>query len=122
MENPATPPAVSLLEYRNEAEGFAAMPKPPGAEGPFGSRVKAPVLVSTLNTKTLSLLVAYRNSEGAGGGGVVPMPEELPPPQPTKAIRRISRTGAATKGRIELKRIPSSDLSRPVFSVTVYIA
>ena len=58
MENPATPPAASLLEYRNEAEGFAAMPKPPGAAGPFGSNVRAPVLVSTLNTKTAELLVA----------------------------------------------------------------
>jgi hypothetical protein len=115
MENPATPPAVSLLEYRNEAEGFATMPKPPGAEGPFDSRVNAPVLVSTLNTKTLALLVANRNSDGAGGGGVVPMPEELAPPQPTKAKRRLSRTPAATKARTELKRIPSSDYRDPFF-------
>src|ERR1700722_1622469 len=115
MENPATPPAVSFLEYRNEAEGFAAMPKPPGAEGPFGSRVNAPVLVSTLNTKTLASLVAYRNSEGAGGGGAGPMPEELPPPHPTEAKRRISRTPAATKARTELKRIPSSDYGGPFF-------
>src|SRR3984957_11273825 len=115
MENPATPPAVSLLEYRNEAEGVAAMPKAPGAEGPFGSRGNAPVLESTLNTKTAACIVAYRNAEGAGGGGVVPMPEELPLPQPARAKRKISGTPAAAKARTQLRRIPSSDYRGPFF-------